>query len=348
MHVATLARALRSRGVDVCVLDIGRGDHVGPGVTQARGRVRFTAQLARVTWERRIVHVHTSGANLKSWLVALASSRARWPGGPRPLLTIHSGLAPDYLDARRRRRRMAKKICSRFGHVLAASPGVAGALGRAGVPRALVSVEPAFLAAQVAPGEPPRPLQVFRAAHAPIFCAALAPTATYGEDLLVEAFQAVRQRLPRAGLVVFGRGSDRGHAAALMETVGHTGGVLALGEIEHGVALAVMAACEVFVRATRADGDALSVREALALGRLVVASAAGHRPHGCLLFGVGDAVDLARRMMEASHLAEVGGGPVLPVRDSLERVLDVYRSLALGRPIPSDSAHLAQLSCWTR
>ncbi len=348
VHVAALASALRSRGEDVRVLDIGRGEHGAPGVARARGAPRLALQLARAAWERRLVHVHTSGANPKSWLVAMAASRARLPGAPRALLTIHSGLAPAYLGAERRGRELARRACSRFGHVLAVSDGIAAALERAGVPPALVSVEPAFLAAQVAPGAPPSSLEAFRAAHAPLFCAALAPSATYGEDLLVEAFQAVRRRRPCAGLVVFGGGSERGPAAALAQGAPHGGGVLALGEIDHRAALGVLAACDVFVRATRADGDASSVREALALGRLVVASAIGHRPHGCLLFRPGDAADLAHAMAEAAGLPAAPPGPPLPVRDALARVLGLYHALALGRPIPSDSGHLAQLPCWTR
>ena len=349
VHVAALAQALRERGADVRVLDIGRGDHEGPGVARARGAWRLAVELARAAREKRLVHVHTNGANRKSWLLALAASRARAPGRPRALLTLHSGLAPGYLGASPGRRAMARAICARFGHVLAVSDAVAAALAGAGVPRTLLSVAPAFLAAQVVPGEPPPALRAFRASHAPLFSAALAPGVTYGEDVLTEAFRLFRGRLPRAGLVVFGRGAEaRPEAPETASSARPVGAVLALGEIDHGAALAVISGSDVFVRPTRADGDALSVREALALGKLVVASAVGHRPHGCLLFRAGDAVDLARRMAEAAYLPQARQGPSLPVRDALERVLTVYRALAFGRPIPSDSAHLLQVPSWSR
>jgi glycosyltransferase involved in cell wall biosynthesis len=347
VHVAALAQALRSRHVDVRVLDIGRGDHRGPAIAPARGAPRYAAMLAAVAAEQRLVHVHTSGANLKSWLVALAASRVRLPGAPRPLLTIHSGLAPRYLGSRRCRQRMAQAICSGFGHVLAVSPDLAAALEGAGVPRALVSVEPAFLVAQLAPGLPPPAVGDFRAAHAPLFCACVAPGATYGEDLLARAFEAVRRRLPRAGLVVFGRGSECGAAMARGPAAGHGGGVLALGEVEHAAALGVLCACDVFVRPTRADGDALSVREALALGRAVVASDVGYRPPGCLLFRADDAADLVDRMVEVSLLPARAGRPAA-ARDALGRILALYRALTRGRPIPTDSACGGQLPSWSR
>ena len=97
VHVAALAGALRAAGADVRVLDIGKGDRRSPGVVPARGLLRYAAALAAVAAERRLVHVHTSGANPKSWMVALAAARARLPGAPAPLLTLHSGLGPGYL-----------------------------------------------------------------------------------------------------------------------------------------------------------------------------------------------------------------------------------------------------------
>jgi glycosyltransferase involved in cell wall biosynthesis len=142
-------------------------------------------------------------------------------------------------------------------------------------------------------------------------------------------------RLPRAALAVFGPGTASGASAA----VGLAGGVLALGELEHAAALAVVAGADVFVRPTRADGDALSVREALALGRRVVASAVGHRPSGCLLFPAGDSAALAARLAEASALpSSPRGEAVEPARDPFLDLLEVYRALAGQRPLPRDSA----------
>jgi glycogen synthase len=332
VHVAVLASALRAQGHDVRVLDIGKGDHRGPALTPARGPVRYAAALARAAAERRLVHVHTSGASAKSWLVALAAARARLPGAPRALLTLHSGLAPAWLASHRERRELARLACVGFGRVVAVSRAIADALVGAGVPPARVTVVPAFLAAGVVPGPPPRRFAVVRQARAPLFCAALAPTPTYGEDLLLAAFAEVRARAPRAALAVFGPGTERGPAASL----GLRGSVLALGELDHPAALGVMAASDVFVRPTFADGDALSVREALALGRPVVASATGHRPPACLLFAPGDAAALAGRMLEAARTPAPRGQE--PVSDPFEALTAIYGALSAGRPIPSDSA----------
>ncbi len=343
VHVAALERALRARSVDVRVLDIGRGDHEAPRVVPARGALRCAGALAGAAAEGRLLHAHTGGANPRSWLLALAVSRMRRPGSPHALLTLHSGLLPAYLAGGAHRRETARLVCSGFPRVVAVSHEVAAALEGCGVAGARLEVLPAFLPAGLAPGAPPRRFAVFRRARAPIFCAALAATAIYGEDVLLSAYAAVRDREPRSGLVVFGAGSERGPAASL----GLPRGVLALGEIEHAAALGVMAACDVFVRPTRADGDALSVREALSLGRHVVASEVGQRPPGCLLFRAGDAAGLADLMLRAARLPRAPAGCALPARDPFESLFAIYRSLAGERPIPSDSARIEQAPCST-
>jgi len=274
-------------------------------------------------------------------MVALAAARARLPGAPRPVLTLHSGMCPAYLAARGERREIARAVCSSYGRVIAVSQEVAAALERCGVPPEGIAVIPAFLAAGLSPGAPPRGFAALRAARAPLFCAALGPGPVYGEDLLLEAFARARRREPRAGLVVFGRGSLDGSSAR----VGLSGGVLAAGELAHPQALGVVARSDVFVRPTLADGDALSVREALSLGRAVVASAVVERPPGCVLFRGGDPSALVAAMLHAARVPPTPIGRWAPVRDAFEQLLDVYRVAADGRPIPSDSSASVQAPC---
>ena len=68
-----------------------------------------------------------------------------------------------------------------------------------------------------------------------------------------------------------------------------------------------MAGCEVFVRPTLADGDSVSVREAIALGRVVVASDVGTRPPEARLVPAGDAAALANGLISAAQ--ELGNKP---------------------------------------
>jgi glycosyltransferase involved in cell wall biosynthesis len=90
----------------------------------------------------------------------------------------------------------------------------------------------------------------------------------------------------------------------------------------------VNAAADVFVRPTRADGDALSVREALSLGVRTVASDAAPRPAAAFTFPTGDDHALAaavRRALSAPAPARGSGGDGLGPLLALYEQLDIWR-----------------------
>lgn len=325
VHVAALARALRVRGHDVTVLDLGTGGHAGAGLRPARGPVQLAAALREAAAARRLVHCHTNGANPRSWLVALAAGRARRAGAPRGVLTLHSGSLPAYLAADGARRALARLACAGYGAVVAVNDEIASALAHAGVDRP-VTVLPAFSADVLERPRPPPGLLAFRAAHAPLLAAALAPSPIYGAADLAAAFEALRAAAPGAGLAVFGAGTEGPDW--------NGPGRLGLGELGHPEALGVLAAADVFVRPTRADGDAITVREALALGCAVVASEVGHRPAACLTFPPGDRRALAARLRQAIQLGRSAGALAAGGFEPLYRI---YELLA-GRAAPGDVA----------
>src|SRR5205807_2436598 len=116
----------------------------------------------------------------------------------------------------------------------------------------------------------PPGLAAARRRHPLLCAAALAPGREYGADVLFDAFVAVRARLPAAGLAIYGPGTRTPAVAAEARARGLAPAVHLFGELDRPRALGLVAACDLFIRPTRADGDALSVREALALGRPVI------------------------------------------------------------------------------
>src|SRR5207249_638390 len=197
----------------------------------------------------------------KSWMLAQACAAAgRLSGGA--LITLHSGLGPDWLLENPARGAMARSVLAQFARVIAVSAPIRQALARCGVRD--IEVVPAFSHEFIQPGTPPDGLAGLRAKAAPLYCAMTAPRREYGQEVLLRAFAEVRVKLPDAALALYGPGSDSVRDA----------GVHAFGELHRPQALALMAACDVFVRPTLADGDSVSVREALALGRRVVVTAA--------------------------------------------------------------------------
>lgn len=310
-HVEELFHALRARGAVCSVLDIGKGQLPAQGVIPAGGIARFSALLASHAARGYRIHVHTSGANPRSWMLAQACAAAgRLSGGA--LITLHSGLGPAWLLESPVRRGTARAVLAQFARVIAVSDPIRDVLERCGVTG--VEVLPAFLRESITPGTPPDGLLELRAKAMPLYCAMVAPRPEYGQEILLRAFTQVRARLPEAALALYGPASDSVHED----------GVRAFGELHRAQALALMAACDVFVRPTLADGDSVSVREALALGRPVVATAVGHRPREVRLVPPGDAAALAQALLACTAEASARPAPRSAEPDNLERILSLY------------------------
>src|SRR5207249_6729718 len=119
------------------------------------------------------------------------------------------------------------------------------------LPRRL-EVVPAFSHSFVQPGAPPPGFRELREQAAPLYCAMLAPGPVYGAEVLLRAFAEVHQHNPRARLALYGPSTlemDFSYAGA------GAGAVRAYGELHRSAALALIAASDVFVRPTLADGD---------------------------------------------------------------------------------------------
>jgi len=312
-HVEELFHAVRASGAHCEVLDIGKGQLPADGVVPAGSMARFSALLGAYAARGFRIHVHTSGANPRSWMLAQACAAAgRLCCGA--LITLHSGLLPAWLSEAPSRSALARAVLLQFAHVIAVSAPIRDALDRCGV--AGVTVVPAFSREFVKPSAPPPGLIEVRARAQPLYCAMIAPRPEYGAGILLDAFAQVRGQLPGAALALYGPGSESVSAER----------VHAFGELHRPQALALMAACDVFVRPTLADGDSVSVREALALGCAVVATSVGHRPPEVRLVTPGAVAPLARALVEAA--GELAARPEraagAAAAGSLQPILSLY------------------------
>ncbi len=141
--------------------------------------------------------------------------------------------------------------------------------------------------------------------------------------MLLDGLAALAARKPALGCAVYGPGTDDPAFGARAAAKGLFPHLVPLGELAHPQALAAMRLADAFVRPTRADGDSISVREALALGTRVVASDVGHRPPHATLFRSGDPADLAARL--ASSLDGPPPPPGAAGHDAAPRILRLWR-----------------------
>ncbi|WP_224249160.1 glycosyltransferase family 4 protein [Hyalangium gracile] len=314
IHVQQLHRFLRGRGIEAKVLDIGKGGRPAPDVIPVQSLARFGLRLAGFLSAGWTVHVHTSGNNPKSWMLAAAAGVPA-PRAPR-VITLHSGLLPDFLAGSSARRALARAALAGYSRVVAVSQAVKEALVGCGVPEEKILVQPAFCASQVQPGPVTPEVELARARRKPLLAMAHHPSPVYGRMVMFRALRMLAEELPGVGLAVFGPGTRtpefardarETHAAPYLED---------LGELDHSEVLGLMSRCDAFIRPTTHDGDAISVREALALGVPCVASDVCTRPEGTYLFRAGHAPDLALRVRQAlvegpAETALPDAGPVL-------------------------------------
>lgn len=332
VHLANLRGHLESRGVRCEAFDPslqGRGR--GPALLQVAGVARAIRRFARRGWT---IHVHTNGHNRRSWLLALLAGIAarRSPG---TLLTLHSGILPDYLDDPEHpgRRRLARIACRLYDRVIGVNQRIDGSLARAGVDADRRRVIPAWTGVDAPTAEVPEPVERWMDRHGPVLVSTLAFRPEYRFGWQLATLVAMRSEHPDMGLAVIGDGDGADAARRQIRQHGLEGDVLLLGDVPHDRCLAILSRCDLFLRTTSHDGDALSVREALALGVPVVASDVGFRPTGTRLFPANDFRALLRETRAAvaeGRLAEAPGAELSREMDGadIERLLHLYGELA--------------------
>jgi glycogen synthase len=327
IHVKQLHHYLRSRGVEVKVLNIGKGGRPDPDVLPVQSGVGFVTRLRELSSAGYSLHLHTSGNNPKSWLVAASCGAAGLAASVPRVITLHSGLLPAFLSGSMARRLFARAVLSSFSRIVAVSESIRCALIDCGVSEEKIQVLPAFCSSQVVPGSPPARFENVRQRRTPLLAMAHHPSPVYGRTLMFQALKLTREHYPDVGLAVFGPGTLSSAFVAEARNAGVLGLIEDFGELEHEQALALISRCDAFIRPTQADGDAISVREALALGVPCVASDVAARPPGTYLFRGGEAADLVKTLCEAL----VQGAPLVDSFDAGPEVLKIHRRLANSR-----------------
>ena len=297
IHVEQLHRFLSGRGVQARVLDIGKGGRPAPNVIPVRTRLGFALRLLQFAAGGWVLHLHVTGDNPTSWLVIASVIGAGRVFGRPPLVTLHSGLVPRYLADSARRRVLARALLAQSCRSIVVSHEIAAALKSVGVPPALVEVLPAFLGSQLKPGQPPKDFGLVQASFQPLLALADHPSALYGRRVAFQALKMIARHFPRAGLALFGPGSRSQAVEAEALAAGVRARVHDFGELDHSTALGLMSRCDAFLRPTTADGDSVSVREALCLGTPCIASDAAIRPQGTVVFRSEDSKDLAKKVI---------------------------------------------------
>lgn len=319
IHICRLCRLYEQQGISYRLLDESR--LAKPGVAQLRG----LSPLAyfRLLRDAGLVHIHTSNRYLR-----LAHTIAARVMGKPVLQTVHGH------DRRFWPRLCLRAACLLSQERIAVSEEVAREIGLSAL------VIPAFIGP--AAGEDDVPADVAswiekRKQEGKTVLALNASRLTfvneidvYGVDLLISAFMRPEVRNRCAAVVCIADiDRDRRHFHHLNEWIKREALedriLLRRGDIEFS---GVLKLCDLFVRPTSTDGDAVSVREALWLGIPTIGSDAVPRPAGVVIFQSRDANDLASKIL-ANVTAKRTQNVTTPCYG--EQVLEACKRLLKGK-----------------
>lgn len=212
----------------------------------------------------------------------------------------------------RARRKLAQVLYPRgIDRFLAVSAAVAGHTRQAlGLARVDVLPNPVDVTAlrRLLPADPPVPV---RGSAVRIVLPGRI-VAEKGHEDLIAALARLRDRGLCPGLTIAGDGPLRGRVAAQVRALGLDDQVRFTGALEHAALLRIVAAADIVAVPSRHEGFGLTALEAMALGRAVVASAAGGLPE--TLGPAGIVVPLADPDALAAALALLADDPDLRAR----------------------------------
>ncbi len=170
-------------------------------------------------------------------------------------------------------------------------------------------------------------MAAFFAAHRPVFLSVGLLEPEYDLPLQIQAIGQLLGKFADGALLIIGSGSLEAELRDTIRAQPWADRILLAGDVPHGETLAAILRAGVLLRTTRYDGDALSVREALQLGTPVIATDNGMRPAGVRLIPEGDATALATAVFETVTARVARTAAIVPDRQNLQAVLDLYREL---------------------
>jgi glycosyltransferase involved in cell wall biosynthesis len=327
-NLVSIRECLLRRGHGCAVVNVTR--HRKPEAEEVyypETPAQLLTLLRRLRYD--IIHLHVGGG-LPTRLLGLALACAT-AGRGKSVLTFHSGGYPSSPEGRTARPSTLRGfVFRRFDRIIAVNEEIAQMFRCFGVaPGRVRLILPHALAAAPAEVKLGEPLRGFFDAHEKILLTVGLLEPEYDLAAQIDALGAVRESFPGAGLVIIGSGSLEGELRRLIAEKPYADHVLLCGDVPHEATLRAISESDLFLRTTRYDGDAISVREALHLGIPVVATDNGMRPDGVALVPIADAPALVAAI--DAHLARPAQSRAASVVAKDERnvveVLKLYEEL---------------------
>jgi len=343
-HLLRLLPLLDETGIEYCLYNAVSKSARPPNVVSvSEKRTRWLLRYLLVGQESAI---YVLSDRLSVWVLAAILGRLR----KRKLgLRLRNSALHDYLEHGRLIRMLTSFALRRYDLIVCVNKDLAEAAGKAGAGKAAVVHAPGFLPPSQTCCNPDLvDAEVWRFAESgdPLIVANgkiswHEETDLYGLDMMIRLVADLKVDYPNVRLVVcfwhFDVGTDARRLSDLHEMAGDLGVSDAiLLNTKVGVLVPILQRANLFIRPTATDGDANSIREALALGVPAVASDVVERPEGCFVHRAGNQASLnqtVRRVLGETRENRTASAVSIDAatRDTIDRYLASLRDL-LGMP----------------
>lgn len=275
-----------------------------------------------------VLHIHIGGEIPPRLLALIFCSTVFAPG--RCVMTLHSGGYPLSEQGKNARPNSVRGfVFRRLARVIAVNPAMRDMFGRYGVRSENIRVLLPF--SNDLPdknAEVPPEIRDFAARHTPFLLSASLLEKEYDLVLQIEALGEVLKEFPRAGLLLAGSGSLEIELREIIKEKPYADRIMLPGDLDHDIVLNLIDDCDIMLRTTLYDGDAISVREALFLETPVIATDNGMRPEGVNLIPVGDAGALAESIKSIAGREKTEKTQKTGDRSNIWLVIDLYSEIA--------------------
>lgn len=335
VHVSRLTSLASSRGWLVQLIDV-HPNHQKPTPRQSRCLIStfgFRPVLALMYWwhvvtnRKNILHYHASRLTV---FLLLNLPLLLLPGTGRRILTLHSGETASELNQYGPLlRRLLRYVLKKYDVIIAVANEISVAIDAYLNPGRRSLTIPAF----IAPAETSVPstahryissLPIDNVESARIICSG------YGTDLYnwEEVAEAIGH-CPKSWqwMCCFYTTFDQEYYRRIRTMLDRYPNVTCFENLGMNDFLRVLACGTVFLRPTKTDGDAISVREALAFGVSCVASNVVSRPEGVRLYPLGDVASLCRTLSDSVREKTTSK---ITYRDFGGTIMEVYEALWTG------------------
>jgi len=328
-NLAAIRNFLLARQIPCAVINItGDRKHSADAIYYPKSALGVLALLIRLRYD--IIHLHIGGM-LKTRLVGLGFVCCSMPRC-KAVLTFHSGGYPSSPEGRSAQAHsLTGFFFRRFDAVIAVNGEILEFLRKMKLKPERMKLIPPYSFPKEESREPlTRSLQTFFSAHHPVLLTVGLLEPEYDLCFQIEALGRIREKETKAGLVIIGSGSLEEELRSRIAETSYREHILLCGDVPHPVTMEAISRCDVMLRTTKYDGDAVSVREALHLGTPVIATDNGMRPAGVRLLSATTSEVLSDAIQETLAANSDRPDKHPPDESNLQAILDLYQALLRG------------------